>query len=124
MELLPNVDRDQLFMTSLDMLVDHDSIVRVIDLFLDFIDQYDLPFNQHNSHTGRPAFPNRTLIGIYVYGYLHRTRSSRQLQKACNTNVELFWLNKNLKPCYRTIANFRKENVKRFSKQFTTFRDF
>jgi len=124
MELSPNIDRDQLFMTSLDMMVSQDSIVRVIDLFLDFIELHDLPFKQHESNTGRPAFPNRTLIGIYVYGYLHKTRSSRLLEKACNTNVELFWLNKNLKPCYKTIANFRKNNAQGFRKLFTTFRDF
>jgi len=124
MELLTNVDRDQLFMTSLEMMVSQDSTVRIIDLFLDFIELKDLPFTQHKSTTGRPAFPNRTLIGIYVYGYLHKTRSSRQLEKACKTNVELFWLNRNQKPCYKTIANFRKDNRKGFRKLFTTFREF
>lgn len=124
MELSPNTDRDQLFMTSLDLMVDQDSIVRIIDLFLDLMDMHDLPFIQHHSYTGRPSYPNRTLIGIYVYGYLHRTRSTRQLEKACKTNVELFCLNRNLKPCYKTIANFRKDNKLGFRKLFTTFRDF
>ena len=124
MELITQSDRDQLFMTSLEMMVDKDSLVRVIDVFLDYIDTYDLPFKQHVSHTGRPAFPNRILIGIYIYGYLNRVRSSRQLDKACRTNVELFWLNRNFKPCYKTIANFRKDNQQGFRKLFTTFRDF
>ena len=35
MELLPNVDRDQLFMTSLDMLVDHDR-----DRFINCVNEY------------------------------------------------------------------------------------
>ena len=124
MELVPHSDRDQMFMTSLDMMVDPDSVVRLIDVFLDYMDTLDLPFIQHKCHTGRPAFPNRVLIGIYVYGYLNRIRSSRQLDKACKTNVELFWLNKNLKPCYKTIANFRKDNAEGFRKLFVAFRNF
>jgi len=124
MELSPNTDRDQIFMTSLDMMVDQQSIVRLIDVFLDCINTEELPFIKHKSHTGRPAFPNRVLIGIYVYGYLNRVRSSRQLEKACKTNVEMFWFNKNLKPCYKTIANFRKDNAKGFRKLFVAFRDF
>jgi len=124
MELNSHTNRDQMFMTSLDMMVDQDSVVRLIDVFLDYTDSLDLPFTQHNSHTGRPAYPTRILIGIYIYGYLNRTRSSRQLEKACKTNVELFWLNKNCKPCYKTIANFRKDNKEGFRKLFVGFRDF
>lgn len=111
-------------MTSLNMMVDDDSIVRLIDVFLDYMESLGLSFKQHKSHTGRPAYPNRVLIGIYIYGYLHKTRSSRLLEKACLTNVELFWLNRNLKPCYKTIANFRKDNKEGFRKLFTAFRDF
>lgn len=124
MELSANTDREQIFFTSLDMMVDKDSIVRVIDLFLDYMDTLNLPFVQHNANTGRPAFPNRVLIGIYIYGYLHKLRSSRDLDKACKTNIELFWLNRNLKPCYKTIANFRKDNAQGFRMLFVAFRDF
>jgi len=94
MEISTLENRHQMFMTSLDMMVSQDSIVRVIDAFLDFSDSLD------------------------------KVRSSRQLEKACNTNVELFWLNKNLKPCYKTIANFRKDNNKGFRTLFVQFRNF
>lgn len=124
MELSANTNRDQIFMTSLDMMVEQDSLVRVVDIFLDYMDTFDLSFNKHDSHTGRPAFANRVLIGIYVYGYLNKLRSSRQLEKACKTNVELFWLTNNVKPCYKTIANFRKENRKGFRNLFVCFRNF
>ena len=124
MELSSHSNRNQMFMTSLDMMVEQNSLVRLLDVFLDYMDTINLPFVEHKSHTGRPAFPNRVLIGIYLYGYLNRIRSSRQLEKACRTNVELFWLNKNLKPCYKTIANFRKDNAKGFRKLFVSFREF
>jgi transposase len=124
MERVPHSDRDQLFMTSLDMMVSPDSLVRLVDVFLDYMEGLDLGFIQHQSHTGRPGFSSRLMVGIYVYGYLNRIRSSRRLEKACKTNVELFWLNKNLKPCYKTIANFRKDNPEGFRKLFVAFRDF
>lgn len=124
MELSTNTNRDQIFMTSLEMMVEQDSVVRVVDIFLDYIETFDLSFKQHDSQTGRPAFPNRVLIGIYVYGYLNKLRSSRQLEQACNTNVELFWLTNNVKPCYKTIANFRKDNKEGFRKLFVCFRNF
>lgn len=124
MILSPKENRNQLFMTSLDSMVDQDSAVRVIDAFLDYVSKYDLGFVNHDSTTGRPAFPSHVLIGIYVYGYLNRIRSSRQLEKACKTNVELFWLTGQLQPCYKTIANFRKDNAYGFRNLFVLFRDF
>ena len=90
MKKIESIDRDQIQMNSLEMMVDQDSIVRVLDVFLDFALKQDLGFKTSNQITGRPSFPVRTLLGIYIYGYLHRIRSSRMLAKACKTNVELW----------------------------------
>lgn len=111
-------------MISLDMLVDQNSMVRVIDVFLECIDPIDLGFVTSQQVTGRPAFPLRTLIGIYIYGYLHKIRSSRDLEKATKVNVELMWLIKGHTPCYKTIANFRKDNRKGFRNLFVFYREF
>src|SRR5690606_10907492 len=46
----------------------------------------------------------------YIYGYMNRMRSSRQLEKECHRNLEVIWLLKNLKPDHNTIARFRKDN--------------
>lgn len=111
-------------MVSFDMMVANDSVVRVLDVFLEFALSSDLGFKISKQTTGRPSFPIRTLLGIYIYGYLHRTRSSRALEKACHTNVELWWLIGGHKPCYKTIANFRKDNRQAFKTLFTSFRSF
>lgn len=124
MKQITTIDRDQIQFTSLDMMVTEDSTVRLIDVFLDFACGYDLGFESSKQVTGRPSFPSRTLLGIYVYGYLNRLRSSRSLAKACVTNVELMWLVKGHKPCYKTIANFRKDNRKAFGKLFKLYRSF
>ena len=124
MKHIDEKDRDQVQMFSLDMMVDQNSVVRVLDLFVQWALDHDLGFKIENRVTGRPSFPLKTLLGIYIYGYLHKIRSSRDLEKACKVNIELMWLIKGHKPCYKTIANFRKDNRQAFRNLFKLYRDF
>ena len=124
MKQIGTVNRDQLLLSSLDLMVDPNSEVRLIDVFVDSALRTHLGFKVSNRTTGRPSFPLRTFLGIYIYGYLNRIRSSRQLEKSCLVNVEMMWLVKGHKPCYKTIANFRKDNTKGFSNLFKLFRSF
>ena len=124
MKQINQIDRDQMHMMSFDMMVCEHSIVRVLDVFLDFALDSDLGFKTRNQRTGRPAFPVRTLLGIYLYGYLHKTRSSRDLEQSCHNNVDLWWLLRGQKPCYKTISNFRKDNRRAFRNLFKLYRDF
>jgi|GEM_PF-4811776 len=32
------------------------------------------------------------VLRLFIYGYLNRIRSSRQLEKECKLNLELMWL--------------------------------
>jgi hypothetical protein len=48
--------------------------------------------------------------GIYLYGYLNQVQSSRRLEPECGRNPELIWLTGRLKPDFKTIADFRKDN--------------
>jgi hypothetical protein len=52
------------------------------------------------------------MLKLYIYGYLNRIQSSRRLEKESHRNVELMWLLERLKPDFKTIANFRKDNGK------------
>jgi hypothetical protein len=52
------------------------------------------------------------LLKLYLYGYLHRVRSSRMLEAECHRNVEVIWLLGKLTPDFKTIADFRKDNLK------------
>ena len=62
--------------------------------------------------TGRPAYDPADLLKLYIYGYLYRLRSSRRLEQETHRNVELMWLLKKLRPDHKTIADFRKNNLK------------
>lgn len=54
-----------------------------------------------------------------MYGYLNRIRTSRLLERECERNIEIIWLLKGLKPCFRTIAGFRSENSEAFRNIFS-----
>ena len=73
-------------------------------------------------NTGRPPYDPQDLLKLYLYGYLNRIRSSRRLEAEASRNLELLWLLRKLKPDFKTIADFRKDNSKALKgvfKQFT-----
>ena len=60
--------------------------------------------------TGRPPYDPGDLLRLYLYGYLNRVRSSRGLEREAARNLELIWLLRRLRPDFKTIADFRREN--------------
>ena len=105
-------DRHQaiLFPESLDEYIAEDSAVRVIDVFIDDLDISGLGFKTESAATGRPGYHPKTMLKLYVYGYLNRVQSSRRLEREARRNVELMWLTGRLAPDFKTIADFRKDN--------------
>jgi transposase len=92
--------------------VEADNPVRAIDSFVGMLDLAKLGF-QHAKRgvgAGQPPYDPSDLLKLYLYGYINRIRSSRRLERDAGRNLEVIWLLKNLKPGYRTIAKFRKEN--------------
>jgi transposase len=97
----------------LDDYVDQDNQVRVVDVFVDQLDLASLGFERvQPAATGRPAYHPSVLLKLYIYGYLNRIQSSRRLEREAQRNIELMWLTERLKPDFKTIANFRKDNGK------------
>jgi transposase len=99
-----------MFPERVDDYVEEDSVVRVIDVFIDRLDISGLGFKTEPADTGRPGYHPRTMLKIYVYGYLNRVQSSRRLEREAKRNVELMWLTGRLAPDFKTIADFRKDN--------------
>lgn len=118
-------NRNQLQMMSLESVVDQNSIVRVIDAFVDLLDLQQIGFIiKGQIKNGAPAYRAADLLKLYYYGYSNRVRSSRRLQREANTNLEAIWLIKGCRPSYKTIADFRKDNPKALKKVFTIFNRF
>ncbi|MDO6693170.1 IS1182 family transposase [Aliiglaciecola sp. 3_MG-2023] len=102
-----------LFPEAIDDFVTEDNPIRVIDVFVDQLDLLALGFEAVNAKlTGRTGYHPSTMLKLYIYGYLNRIQSSRRLEKESHRNVELMWLLERLRPDFKTIANFRKDNGK------------
>lgn len=109
------LDRSQtlLFPESLEDYVAADNPVRFLDAFVSSLDLHALGFARARcADTGRPPYDPAVLLKLYLYGYLHRLRSSRSLEAECHRNVELIWLLGKLAPDFKTIADFRTDNLK------------
>lgn len=122
MQYLEGNDRDQMFMLSLEEAVDKEAFVRVVDAFADAIDYKSFGFsNSQCKEEGRPAYHPSMLMKLYLYGYRYNIRTSRKLEREARTNMEAMWLVKGLRPHYKTIANFRKDNAEAFRAVFRRF---
>ena len=71
--------------------------------------------------TGRPGYAPGDLLKLYIYGHLNRMRSSRRLEAECHRNIEVIWLLRTLKPDFKTIADFRRDNRGAFKSVFRQF---
>jgi transposase len=120
MKYIKGQNRQQiyLFPVSLDDAVDPENEVRLIDVFVDSLNLEAFGFKLGFVENGRPAYHPADLLKLYIYGYLNRIRSSRQLEKECKRNIEVIWLLKSLRPDHNTISNFRRDNPKAIKKVF------
>lgn len=107
-----------LFPVSLDDTIDTNNEVRVIDLFVSSLKLREYGFKIEFVENGRPAYHPADLLKLYIYGYMNKVRSSRDLEKECKRNIEVMWLLNNLKPDHNTISNFRQNNSKAINKVF------
>lgn len=120
-------DRGQtsLLPPSVEDYIGADHPVRVIDAFVEGLDVVALGFaHAEPAATGRPPYHPADLLKLFVYGYLNRVRSTRRLEAEAGRNLELMWLIGQLRPDFKTLANFRRLNhlaIGRTCRGFTEF---
>jgi transposase len=115
-------NRDQVFITSLNQMVDADSWARVVDVFVDAmpIDKFGFKNSQLNKEGNLPYHP-ADLFKLLLYGYRRGIRSANKLHDATKINVEVMWLMKGLRPSPRKICYFRSQNTKAIEKAHRFF---
>jgi len=124
MTYITGYDRSQLLLLpeAVDDYVGTDNPVRFIDAFVDGLDLAVARFGRvEPKGTGRPAYSPADLLKLYIYGYLNRVRSSRRLEAETHRNIEVIWLLRHLKPDFKTIADFRRDNRNAFRQVFREF---
>lgn len=63
------------------------------------------------SNMGQHAFDPAVLVMLLFYGYAIGIRSSRKIAKACEERLDFMYIAAGLTPSYKTISEFRKENL-------------
>lgn len=90
--------------------MDPESIARLIDAFVNSLDltKYEV---KEAAKEGRPAYDPKGMYKLYIYGNRKGIRSSRKLAESCKVNLEVKWMLGGVEPDFRTISDFRKDNI-------------
>jgi transposase len=105
-----------LFPAAIGDYLPQDHLARVID---EVVDQLDLRclYNKVSS-VGNPSYHPKMMLKVLFYGYATSNFSSRKIKKELETDVAFIFLSGMQKPDFRTISDFRKNNLKELSEIF------
>lgn len=124
MAFITGIDRNQkiMFPEYVEDYVEEDSPIRVIDEYVETLNFIEMGFTKTTEiRPGAPGYHPSILMKLYLYGYVNGIRSTRKLESEANRNIEVMWLLRRLKPDFKTIADFRKENRNNLVKVFKDF---
>ena len=120
MPYVSTFDRNQMMVCSWDSFVDPESIARLIDAFVNSLDltKYGV---KEAAKEGRPGYEPKGMYKLYIYGNRKGIRSSRKLAESCKVNLEVKWMLGGVEPDFRTISDFRKDNIDSLKEIFHEF---
>jgi len=103
-----NKDR-LLFPAAIGDYIPHEHLAWFID---DVVEQLNLDcLYTKIPSVGNPSYHPKMMLKILFYGYAASAFSSRKIAKALETDVAFIFLSGMQKPDFRTISDFRKNNV-------------
>lgn len=103
--------RTQVVITTFDELIQPNNPVRQLDSLIDeIIESGNIDDPTGKSRVGRRAYSAVSLVKLYLYGYLNKIVTCRDLEAAAKKNMEVKWLIRNQTPSYKTIADFKKNH--------------
>jgi len=94
---------------SIEELIPEDHICFLVESLIDNLDYQS--FDIKYSGVGHPAYHPRILLKLLTMGVMDRVRSSRRLARNARENVVYMYLSEKLTPDFRTISDFRKDNL-------------
>jgi len=120
MPYVSTFDRTQMMMCSWDSFVDPESIARLIDAFVNSLDLMNYGVKEIAAE-GRHSYDPKGMYKLYIYGSRKGIRSLRKLSESCKVNLEVKWMMGGVEPDFRTISDFRKDNIDSLKKIFHEF---
>lgn len=111
-------DRSQLalFPPCVEDYVPEDAAVRAYDAMVDALNFKELGLELDSDNVGNPQYDPKAMLKLHVYGTSYGIRSSRKLEREVHYNISFIWLMGQLKPDHKTIAEFRRKNIKAIAK--------
>jgi transposase len=79
-------------------------------LVREVIERLDLEaiHRSYRAERGQPPYDPRLMVGLYLYGAMRRTYSSRRLAELCQRDIACMYLVGRATPDYHTIGEFRQ----------------
>lgn len=119
----PEIAREQIVLWEhrLDDALPDDHQARHLDFLLGsaaFADTFAEMQRSYVLDRGKPPYQPRDMAALYLFGMLHRLRSSRQLEEACHARLDVIWLMRGQTPDHSTIADFVGKHKKTLRKLF------
>jgi len=113
----PN-QNEQLFLLppSVEDFIPESHLARLIH---EVVENFDTSFIEGKySALGQKSYHPKSLIKIWIYGYATGIFSGRKIAAKCESDTAYMFLAGMYKPDFRTINDFRKDNLEAFSKYF------
>ena len=112
-----NQDQMALFPPSVQSLIEADDLCLLVN---DVVKALDLScLYKKVSCEGNPAYHPAMMLKVYFYAYATGIFSSRKIAQALKHNIAFIFLTAWQKPDFRTISDFRKNNLKELGMLFS-----
>ena len=113
-----SIQNDQLFLLppTIGEFIPEGHLARVIGEIVDTLDTVKI--EERYSYQGQKSYHPKLLIKIWIYGYATGTLSGRKIAAKCETDTAWMFLTGMHRPDFRTINDFRKDNIKSFESYF------
>lgn len=119
------IDRDDGLMVSLNTLVGEYELPRVVETFVEckVKGQIKLKYSERESR-GRKSYDPYMMLTLFIVGIMKNERTCRNLEWFAQGTLWGIWVCFGLKPNFRTINDFRKNNADEIAAVFYAFNEF
>jgi transposase len=94
---------------SVEDFIKEGHLARVVSEVVDELDTSTI--ENRYSYLGQKSYHPKLLLKLLFYGYAIGIRSGRKIASACESDVAFMYLSCMYKPDFRTINDFRKDNI-------------
>ncbi len=116
-----NREKTWLLPPSLDDLIPTNHPARFVAAFLGRMDRDDwleMGIDIDGDPLGAPSYHPEAMLGVWLYGFMTGTRSSRKLEEACRDQIPYLWLTGWQHPDHNSLWRFYKAHREHMHKLF------